>query len=357
MPSRYILKALNMSFTKTLTNWYSVHKRNLPWRATQNPYRIWLSEIILQQTQVTQGLPYYEAFVSCFSTVFDLANAHEEDVLKLWQGLGYYSRARNLHHTAKHIANDLNGVFPNTYVELLKLKGIGDYTASAIASICFNEKQAVVDGNVYRVLSRYFGIDTAINSSKGIKDFKVLAQSLLPQTNFGDYNQAIMEFGAKQCKPKSPNCLICPLQETCTALKTNTVELLPVKLKKTKLTKRYFNFLVLQASNNRTILHKRTGKGIWHNLYEFPLVETTKKLTMDVFRDNNQVKEFLNGTDFDFRLYNDKEIIHKLSHQHLYTQFWILDVNTLPEVGIAYSEINKLPVPKLIGHFIESFDF
>lgn len=357
MPSRYILKALNMSFTKTLTYWYSVHKRNLPWRATQDPYCIWLSEIILQQTQVAQGLPYYEAFVDQFPTVFELAKASEERVLKLWQGLGYYSRARNLHHTAKHIAHDLDGVFPNTYKGLLKLKGVGDYTASAIASICFNEKQAVVDGNVYRLLSRYYGIDTAINSSKGIKDFKILAQSLLPQTEIGNYNQAIMEFGAKQCKPKSPNCMVCPLQESCAASNTDTIDALPVKLKKTKVTKRYFNFLVLRASNKKTILRKRTGKGIWQNLYEFPLVETSEKLTAAKFNDNTKVQAYLNGSKYIFSLYNDKEIIHKLSHQHLYTQFWILEVDTLPEEGVTYNEMHKLPVPKLIGHFIETFEF
>lgn len=346
-----------MSFTKTLTNWYSVHKRNLPWRATQDPYYIWLSEIILQQTQVAQGLPYYEAFVNHFPSIFDLAKADEETVLKLWQGLGYYSRARNLHYTAKFIAYDLNGEFPITYKELLKLKGVGDYTASAIASICFNEKQAVVDGNVYRVLSRYYGIDTAINSSQGIKDFKALAQSLLPKSEVGDYNQAIMEFGARQCKPKSPDCLSCPLQETCVAFKTKTIAKLPVKLNKTKVTKRHFNFLVFRASNKRTVLHKRTAKGIWQNLYEFPLVETSEKLDADVFRNNDQVKDFSNGSAYEFSLYNEKEIVHKLSHQHLYTQFWILDVDTLSETGIAFSEVDTFPVPKLIGQFIETFDF
>ena len=200
-----------MDFSKVLINWYLKNNRELPWRKTKNPYHIWLSEIMLQQTRVAQGLPYYLKFTEAFPTVFDLANADESYVLKLWQGLGYYSRARNLHFTAKYIAEELNGVFPNTYKGLLKLKGVGDYTASAIASICYSEPTAVVDGNVYRVLSRYYGIDTPINSTKGIKDFKELAQQILDKENIGAYNQAIMDFGAIQCKPKSPNCGECPL--------------------------------------------------------------------------------------------------------------------------------------------------
>lgn len=197
-----------MNFKEILTNWYSVNKRELPWRKTKNPYYIWLSEIILQQTQIKQGLPYYEAFVTNFPTIFDLANASEEEVLKLWQGLGYYSRARNLHFTAKYIVNELNGIFPNTYKELLKLKGIGDYTASAIASICFNEPTAVVDGNVYRFLSRHYGIETPINTTEGFKTFKALATELIDTNNPADFNQAIMEFGATQCKPKNLSVLV-----------------------------------------------------------------------------------------------------------------------------------------------------
>src|SRR5210317_1116239 len=195
-----------MIFSKSLTHWYSNNKRNFPWRKTKNPYYIWLSEIILQQTQVKQGLPYYQAFVKTYPTVFELAKANESEVLKLWQGLGYYSRARNLHATAKYVVNDLNGDFPKTYKDLLKLKGVGDYTASAIASICFDQATAVVDGNVYRVLARYFGISTAINSTKGNKDFKALAQDVLFKENPGLFNQAIMEYGAKKCKPLNPEC-------------------------------------------------------------------------------------------------------------------------------------------------------
>ena len=346
-----------MNFTKTLIRWYSEYKRELPWRETQNPYFIWLSEIIMQQTQIKQGLPYYEDFVANFPSVFDLAKAQENDVLKLWQGLGYYSRARNLHYSAKYIVNELNGEFPQTYKGLLKLKGVGDYTASAIASICYNEPTAVVDGNVYRVLSRYFGIDTPINSSQGIKAFKTLAQTLLPKKNIGDYNQAIMEFGATQCKPQSPNCEVCPLNMKCVALQLNKILELPVKINKIKISKKHFNFLVFASNDNKTILEQRTGKGIWHNLYQFPLIETNESLIEAAFNKNKDVVSFLNGTKYNFSLYNDNQIIHKLSHQHLYTKFWILRVEELPRKGIDISKIKSYPVPVLIGRFIDEFNF
>ncbi len=346
-----------MKFTKTLTNWYSTSKRSLPWRQTKNPYYIWLSEIILQQTQIKQGLPYYEAFVNQFPTVFDLANADENDVLKLWQGLGYYSRARNLHYSAKYIANDLKGVFPETYKELLHLKGVGDYTASAIASICYNEPAAVVDGNVYRVLSRYFGISTPINSTKGIKEFKTLAQSLLPKNNIGDYNQAIMEFGAIQCKPANPDCNTCPLNNSCFALAKQQILELPVKLKKTKITKKHFNFLVFLSSDQKTILQQRLGKGIWQNLYQFPLIETEKSITAKTLQNNKVFKTLVNGASYTITLYNSIDIIHKLSHQHLYTKFWIIETNKLPETGISVSQISTYPVPILIGNFIDAYNF
>lgn len=346
-----------MNFTKTLTHWYSIFKRKLPWRETKNPYYIWLSEIILQQTQVKQGLPYYEAFVSNFSTVFDLANAKEKQVLKLWQGLGYYSRARNLHNAAQYIVNELQGEFPKTYKDLLALKGVGDYTASAIASICFNEPTAVVDGNVYRVLSRYYGIATPINSTAGIKYFKTLAQSLLPHTKIGDYNQAIMEFGAVQCKPKNPICNECPLQGSCIALAQKKIELLPVKINKTKISKKHFNFLVFVSEDKKTLLEQRTTKGIWQNLYQFPLIETQKPLTQKQFENNTEIKALLNKTKHDFSLYNNKDIVHKLSHQHLHTKFWILTVDKLPQKGVSISKIHEYPVPILISKFIDEFSF
>lgn len=346
-----------MNFTKTLKHWYTEHKRELPWRETRNPYYIWLSEIIMQQTQIKQGLPYYNLFVANFPTVFDLAKAQESEVLKLWQGLGYYSRARHLHFSANYIVKNFQGEFPKTYKDLLKLKGVGDYTASAIASICYNEPTATVDGNVYRVLSRYFGIDTPINSSQGIKVFKTLAQRLLPKDKIGDYNQAVMEFGATLCKPKNPNCKVCPLNVTCVALQLNRIKEFPVKMNKTKISKKYFNFLVFASENNKTILEQRVKKGIWQNLYQFPLIETTESLTEDDFNRNKNVQSLINGTKYNFSLYNDTEIVHKLSHQHLYIKFWILKVKQLPQKGIDISKIKSFPVPVLIDRFIEEFNF
>lgn len=346
-----------MNFSSTLISWYSIHKRELPWRKTKNPYFIWLSEIILQQTQITQGLPYYEAFVHQYPTVHDLANADEYDILKLWQGLGYYSRARNLHATSKIIVNQLNGEFPKTYEGLIKLKGIGDYTASAIASICYGEPTAVVDGNVFRVLARYFGLKTPTNTTKGIKEFKALASQLLDQENPAEYNQAIMEFGSRQCKPKNPECEVCPLNSGCVALQDNLIEQLPVKLNKTKVTKKYFNFLVYISSDKKTIFKKRTEKGIWRNLYQFPLIETETPLTNAHFEEHPKIKSLLNYVPFKYSLYNHDEIIHKLSHQHLYTKFWIVEVNSLPEEGVLITEIEKYPTPVLISNFINEFRF
>ncbi len=346
-----------MEFNKTITFWYSNSKRDLPWRNTKNPYHIWLSEIILQQTQVKQGLSYYEAFVKTFPTVYDLANASEETVLKLWQGLGYYSRARNLHFSAKYIVNELNGFFPNTYKEIIKLKGVGDYTASAIASFAFNEVAAVVDGNVYRVLSRYFGISTPINSTKGIKEFKTLASSLIDHKNPGLFNQAIMEFGAIQCKPKKPDCTSCPLNMSCIALEKDRINQLPVKLKKTKITHKYFNFLVIMSNDGKIILEKRESKGIWQNLNQFPLIESERSLDAHEFNELNLKDSPLNNIEFKFALYNDNDIIHKLSHQHLHTKFWIITTEESLKNAISISEIENYPVPILIGKFIEEFNF
>tara|TARA_R110001583_G_scaffold30477_2_gene105409 strand:+ start:881 stop:1921 length:1041 start_codon:yes stop_codon:yes gene_type:complete len=346
-----------MIFSKILTHWYSNNKRNLPWRQTSDPYFIWLSEIILQQTQVKQGLPYYEAFISEFPSVFHLAKAEESKVLKLWQGLGYYSRARNLHATAKYVVNELKGEFPNNYKGLLKLKGVGDYTASAIASICFNEVTAVVDGNVYRVLSRYFGIDTPINSLKGAKEFKALAQELIDKKNPAEFNQAIMEFGATQCKPKSPDCTSCPFNKGCIAFGTNRINELPVKIKSAKAKKKYFNFLVFLSKDDRTILEKRQGKGIWQNLYQFPLIETEKNITAKVLGSLIEDHSLLKNQAYEMTLYNKDTIVHKLSHQHLYTKFWILNIDKLGKEAISTDKIRDYAVPILIGDFIEAFNF
>ncbi len=346
-----------MKFSKTITLWYSNNKRDLPWRQTKDPYYIWLSEIILQQTQVNQGLPYYNTFVNEFPTVNMLAKAEESKILKLWQGLGYYSRARNLHTTAKYVDNNLHGAFPDSYKELLKLKGVGDYTASAIASICFNEPTAVVDGNVYRVLSRYFGIDTPINSSEGIKEFKRLAQELIDEDNPAEFNQAIMEFGAIQCKPKNPDCNICPFKSSCMALSKNRIAELPVKIRALKAKKKYFNFLVFISKDGRTVLEKREGKGIWQNLYQFPLIETDKNSDVKTIEVLIKKHHVLKDKWFELIPYNKDVIIHKLSHQHLHTKFWIINVDRLSIEGISFNDIHHYPVPILIGNFIETFNF
>ena len=346
-----------MNFTQILIDWYSIHKRELPWRQHREPYVIWLSEIIMQQTQIAQGLPYYVKFTAAYPTIFVLAAADEEAILKLWQGLGYYSRARNLHATAKYIAHELNGVFPEDYDTLIKLKGIGDYTASAIASICYDAQTAVVDGNVYRVLSRYFGIHIPINSSKGIKYFKELAQSLLPKNNVGNYNQAIMDFGSSQCKPNNPDCLTCPLNSGCMALKKSQVKMLPVKNKKSKIKRRFFNFLVFISEDGETMLEKRTSDGIWKNMYQFPLVETKSRLSATNLELNMEFKQRLPKTHYSITLFNDKEIVHKLSHQHLHTSFWIINVKSIKNNAISTEIIHKYPVPILVSRFIDTFGF
>ena len=345
-----------MDFNYNLIQWYSVHKRALPWRETKDPYKIWLSEIILQQTQIKQGLPYYLKFTTNYPTVFDLAKASEDDVLKNWQGLGYYSRARNLHYTAKYVAEKLKGVFPKTYKELLTLKGVGDYTASAIASICYEESAAVVDGNVYRVLSRFFGIDIPINSTEGVKQFKRLAMSLLPKNNIGDYNQAIMEFGAKQCKPKSPNCSNCPVDYKCIALATASIQKLPVKLKKNKIRKRYLNFLVLLTKNHKTVLEKRTEKGIWQHLYQFPMLESDTSITKEELLDNSDFKKKYAHKSQNIELFNTKDMLHKLTHQELNVKFWIIRTKNEIDNVISWKEIPSLAVPVVIAQFIKVFN-
>lgn len=343
-----------MTFSHKILIWYAENKRTLPWRRTKNPYKIWLSEIMLQQTRVVQGTPYYLKFVEHFPTVYDLADADEEYVLKLWQGLGYYSRARNLHATAKTVVNTYNGKFPNTYKELLMLKGVGDYTASAIASICFNEAQPVVDGNVYRVLARYYGISTPINSKEGIRYFKEMATKVMDADNIRDYNQGIMEFGAIQCRPKKPNCSNCPLNDSCIALKNNSVTNLPLKIKKTKVRNRYFNYLVFIDGKNRTRLQQRTGKGIWQGLWQFPLLESKKELALE------QVKEQVStvvtlSESLEVVQHTQKIIIHKLSHQHLYTRFWIIKTHEVLEDTILFNDLENYPVPVLIADFISAF--
>ena len=346
---------MTMFFCKTLIDWYQKNKRNLPWRGTKDTYKVWLSEIIMQQTRIVQGMDYYKKFIKKFPTIFDLAEASEQDILKLWQGLGYYSRARNLHCTARYIVDHYEGVFPKTYKELFLLKGVGDYTASAIGSICYNLPCAAVDGNVYRVLSRYFGIETPINLSQGVKEFKKLAQRYLYKKDSGTYNQALMEFGALHCTAQNPKCNICPLQSNCVAHKQDKVALLPVKVNKIRIKKRYFNFLVLQDKQERTFLQKRHGKGIWQGLYQFPLVETDTVVSKNAFQKYIKLPDFLEPISMDISLYNSAPWQHKLTHQHLYINFWIVKGHFQNLDVIPKKYLKTFPVPIPIEKFINIY--
>jgi A/G-specific adenine glycosylase len=338
-------------FTLLILNWYRQNKRELPWRETQNPYFIWISEIILQQTRVDQGLKYYLKFISNYPTIYHLASASEQEILNDWQGLGYYSRARNLHTTAKAIVENLEGIFPNSFNEIIKLKGIGPYTASAIASFAFGESVAVVDGNVYRVLSRYFDCDLPIDSSKGIKFFQELADTLLPLKNSDQHNQGIMEFGALQCVPLNPVCEECPLINSCGAYNSNSIAFRPVKSKKTKVSKRYFYYLLFHH-NEHVVIQKRENKDIWQHLYQFPLIETETNL---------DESELLLTLKTRFQLEPYKISIprkHILSHQHIFSTF--LHFNAIPDEfitsSVATKDLIKYPLPRLIDRYLEELN-
>lgn len=338
-----------MSFSNILIAWYHNNKRDLPWRNTKNPYHIWLSEIILQQTRVNQGLPYFEAFTTSFPTVTDLANASEDEVLKLWQGLGYYSRARNLHATAKFITANLNGIFPKQYKELIKLKGIGPYTAAAVASFAHKEAIAVVDGNVFRVISRYFGIFDDISTAKTRTIFQNLANELICKNNPDVFNQAIMDFGALQCTPKNPDCINCVFQETCFAFRNNKTEELPVKLSKTKVSNRYFNFLIYKDKNKKTIIEQRTEKGIWQNLFQFPLIETQNTIS------HEEIIPLINSSYIGIEKLNKTEIVHKLSHQKLHINFWEVEIDEISsENKISIEDLDTFAFPIVLWNFIKT---
>lgn len=344
------------NWTAVLMQWYAIHKRTFPWRLTKDPYQIWLSEVILQQTRTEQGLPYYVQFTKAFPTVFDLASAEEARVLKLWQGLGYYSRARNLHETAQRIVNEFNGTFPDTFEELKSLKGVGDYTASAIGSICFNLPQAVVDGNVYRFLSRFFGIAAPVGAATTFKIFKEKANALLDISDPGGFNQALMEFGAKQCTPKTPDCNACPFQSECFAFNQEQIYKLPVKLGKQQVRNRYFNYLVFQDINQNTLLKQRNEKDIWFKLYEFPLVELKENQTQpEGIIKEDTILSSINKKTFRIIRWNSEPIIHKLSHQHLHVTFWIVNVNYLLPNALSQKELKKFPVSVVLENFIDNY--
>ena len=350
------LSYITLNWTEKLLLWYSENKRSFIWRNTKEPYHIWISEVILQQTRTSQGLPYYKNFLKSFPLLSDLAIADENKVLKLWQGLGYYSRARNLHATAKYIHFERGGIFPSSFDDLIKLKGVGDYTASAIASICYDIPEAVVDGNVYRFLARYFGIDTPINSSLAHKLFKAKAMDLIDKQKPGDFNQALMEFGAIQCTPQNPNCQVCPFYIKCVAFNQDKLTALPVKIKKAKIKKRYFNYLLISDKKNRYLIEQRTQKGIWKQLYQFPLLESDQEI--------NNINSLINHPDFpsiqglsesEITLWNSEPIIHKLSHQILWVNFWILPTNEPLKDGLSLKQLESLPVPVIIQNFMKNF--
>ena len=341
-----------MGFSEKLIVWYNEHKRDLPWRKTTDPYQIWLSEIILQQTRVNQGLDYFNKFIKKHSDIHSLAQSSEKDVLNLWQGLGYYSRARNLHFTAKYISNELNGEFPTEYKDILNLKGVGEYTAAAIASFAYKEAYPVVDGNVYRVLSRMFGIENPIDSTEGKKVFKQLATELIDTKNPDTYNQAIMEFGALQCTPKKPNCEDCPYLLECFAYKKGLITELPKKEKKIKQRNRYFNYLVI-INNDSIYLNERKEKDIWQGLFDFPVFETKEPLTSFPLLE----KEFSN---IGLTLKNQStEYKHILSHQKIYATFWLVSSNKTKNIDSKFvktplKEINNYPIPKLIDNYLKT---
>jgi len=345
------------SFSQEIYNWYLVNKRDLPWRKTSDPYKIWISEIILQQTRVAQGINYYTRFISEFPTVYDLANAKEDNVLKMWQGLGYYTRARNLHYTAKYIVNNYKGVFPNDFKTIVSLKGIGNYTAAAIASIAFNLPHAAVDGNITRVISRYFGITMPIDSEKGKSDIQEIASDLISTRNAGLHNQAFMEFGALQCVPKSPDCNSCPVNDNCYAANHNLTEKIPLKTKKVKQSTRYFYYYIIQSQNS-ILLEKRTKNDIWKSLHQFPLFESEGELSDTEIL---QLKvPFLSNNDINIRSVSST-IKHILTHQTIHARFIHVEtdnynLNDSNFIRINKKDIYKFAVPKLLEQYIEKLN-
>lgn len=341
--------------TRRLEDWYSVNKRQLPWRETSDPYLIWLSEVILQQTRVDQGLDYFLRFSKRFPRVQDLAVAEEDEVLKLWQGLGYYSRARNLHAASKMIVAKFDGEYPNSYKEILSLRGVGEYTASAIASISFNQPFAVVDGNVYRVLSRIFAIADFIDTTQGKKYFSELAANLLDRDNPGLYNQAIMDFGALQCVPVSPDCGDCCLADICQAYAINKVFEYPKKAGKTKVRNRYFNYIDIRFED-KMYLRKRAGKDIWQNLYELPLIESTEELEFEELLTDENFVELFASVDI-VSITPSIELKHVLSHQRIFAKFYkvIIDKPLIDKkyLELDNSDVGLYPVSRLTEKYFE----
>ncbi len=350
------MESLEQTIATTLLAWYKQYGRVLPWRAGRNPYHIWLSEVILQQTRVQQGWAYYERFIERFPTVEQLAAASEDEVLKLWQGLGYYSRARNLHAAARQIVTEFDGHFPHQYETIRRLRGVGDYTAAAIASIGFDLPYAVVDGNVYRLLARVFDLATPIDTTEGRKNFAALAQSLLDPKHAADYNQAVMDFGALQCTPQKPSCIDCPLADRCLALAAGTVGERPVKQGRTKSRNRYFNYLHL-TDGRHTLLHRRAAGDIWQGLYEFPLIETEQPLDAAALAGEEAFRRLIGATPF--RLSASKVMPpHQLSHQRIYATFHRIEVEALHAteawIVVEEADLGEYAVSRLTDRYLQT---
>lgn len=343
----------HMNLSDELIQWYLKNKRDLPWRNTTNPYVIWLSEIILQQTRVEQGMPYFHRFLETYPDVNAFAAAEEDEILNLWQGLGYYSRGRNMLKTARQVVSEFGGEFPVEYEQLVHLKGIGEYTASAISSFSADQAKAVVDGNVFRVLARYFGISQPINSTKGKKLFQDAANGVLNKEKPGLHNQAIMEFGAMLCKPQNPDCPACPVRLGCYACNNNAVARLPQKLKKTKIRERFFNYIVV-TDGEAVLMNKRDEKDIWANMYDFPLFESARPITPQEVLLLPGFKTFFGDNSLIINTYPIKK--HVLTHQHLHAQF--IHIYNKPiklEQKWFYTDVNilkNIAMPKIIFIFI-----
>ncbi len=346
----------SMDFKIIIIKWYNQNKRDLPWRNTRNPYYIWISEVILQQTRVAQGLDYYNLFISTFPTIKDLANADIDKVMKVWQGLGYYTRARNLHQAAKQVLEDYNGALPTAYQELLKIKGLGPYSAGAIASFAFNEVVPAIDGNVYRVLSRVYGVFSSSESAAGKKEFYALAMELIDKEHPDTFNQALLDFGAMQCVPRKPNCILCPFNDICYAYRNNLVNQLPVKGKKTATRNRFLNYIIIKIKDS-TFIQRREAGDIWTSLYEFPLIETDSQVELKTLLKSSTWKELFANEEITI-LYESQPIKHILSHQILYTKFYILETNkptyyiTSNYVKVRIDDIHDYSTPRVIDNFL-----
>jgi A/G-specific adenine glycosylase len=345
------------SISQHLIHWYLHNKRDLPWRDTEKPYNIWVSEIILQHTRVNQGINYYYRFIEKYPNLRSLASTNIDELLKIWQGLGYYSRARNMLHTAQYLMSNNKGEFYSNYKDLINLKGIGDYTASAIASICFNQPTPVLDGNVFRVIARVFGISESTQKQSGINKFKEILHKLIKNKNPGIFNQAIMEFGALQCIPKNPDCQICILKSNCFAFNNDLVLELPVKKQKIIQKARFFNYLHI-LYNDLTFVEKRIKSDIWNSLYQFPLIETEKEYSLkELIKNKNWIEIFENTNPIiDIEVFEKK---HILSHQIIFTRFYkikliqasIFLLTNYQTIPIA--ELDTLSIPRLIEYYID----